>query len=75
MSALDRGDHVRVIDIVDDDEATLGDDAGAMEKYRGKTGMVIRLLPDWGAPGAPALEVNVPGVGRDMFFPEELVRA
>ncbi len=61
------GQHVRITGLSNDDTFD--------ERFLDAVGMVTGLIhdtPDGKTPAPPMVQVNVPGVGEDVFFPEEL---
>jgi hypothetical protein len=67
------GAPVRIGETVKITSAPSDDPQGA--RFLGCTGVVVALVfddPRKQYPGDPLIQVRVPGVGMDLFFPEEL---
>jgi hypothetical protein len=61
------GERVKIVE--DSADGTIG------RKFLGRTGVVVALVfddPSVQYPRDPLIQVNVPGVGEDLFFAEEL---
>jgi len=61
------GEHVKIVE--DSEDGTIG------RRFLGRTGVVVALVfddPIRQYPGDPLIQVCFPGIGEELFFPEEL---